>query len=60
MAKYTFSQGRVEVEEGIYLPVSPKDRRLARTGILIVIPPQPSPGKHIESTLEKENPHDGQ
>jgi hypothetical protein len=59
MAKYTFSQGRVEVEEGIYLPVSHKERRLARTGVLIVIPPQPPPGKQAESTLEKENPHDG-
>jgi hypothetical protein len=58
MAKYTFSQGRVEVEEGIYLPVSPKDRRLTRAGVLIVIPPQSHAGKHPESTLDKENVHD--
>lgn len=57
MAKYTFSQGRVEVEEGIYLPVSPKDRRLARTGVLIVIPSPSHTGKQIEST-DKENVHD--
>lgn len=60
MAKYTFSQGRVEVEEGIYLPVSPKDRRLARAGVLIVIPPPPHAGKQPESTIDKENVHDEQ
>ena len=57
MAKYTFSEGRVEVEEGIYLPVSTKDRRLARVGVLIVIPPQSHAGKQSESTLDKENVH---
>ncbi|MBN2472061.1 MAG: hypothetical protein JXN59_15170 [Anaerolineae bacterium] len=57
MAKYIFSQGKVEVEEGIYLPASPKDRRVARTGVLIVIPPPSHTGKQIEST-DKENAHD--
>ncbi len=58
MAKYTFSQGKVVVEEGIYLPLARRDRRLARTGVLIIIPPQPPAEGHPESTLDKENAHD--
>jgi hypothetical protein len=58
MTKYTFSQGKVVAEEGVYVPVIRKDRRLARTGVLIVIPPQDAEGQR-ESTIDrdKENAH---
>jgi hypothetical protein len=58
VAKYTFSQGKVDVEEGIYLPVSHKERRLSRASVLIIIPPQLCAEKHPESMLNKENVHD--
>jgi hypothetical protein len=59
MTKYTFSQGRVIAEAGVYVPVVRKDRRLARTGVLIVIPPQGAEGQ-CETTInmDKENSHD--
>jgi hypothetical protein len=59
MPKYTFSQGRVEVEEGIYLPPPHKDRHWARAGVLIVIPSHPHAKGYSESTpnMDKENPY---
>lgn len=61
MTRYTFSQGKVIAEAGVYVPVVRKDRRLTRTGVLIVIPPQDAEGQR-ESTIDmdKENSHDPQ
>lgn len=61
MTRYTFSQGKVIAEAGVYVPIVRKDRRLARTGVLIVIPPQDAEGQR-ESTIDmdKENSHDPQ
>ena len=50
MTKYTFSQGKVIAEEGVYVPAIRKDRRLSRTGMLIVIRPQDAEGQR-ESTI---------
>ena len=57
MAKYTFFRGKVGVEDSMYVPIPRKDRRLARTGVLIIIPPQSRASKHLESTPDKENTH---
>lgn len=59
MAKYTFSHGKVGVEDGIYVPIPRKNRRLARTGVLVVIPKRSHAEVHSESTLsmDKENSH---
>jgi hypothetical protein len=57
VAKYTFSQGKIAVEEGIYLPLARRDRRLARAGVLLVIPP-PSAAGQLTSTPDKEKTHD--
>lgn len=55
MARYVFSHGKVEVEEGIFLPASRRDRRQKRTGVLILIPLLPPTGKQSESMLDEEN-----
>lgn len=59
MTKYTFSQGKVIAEEGVYVPAFRKDRRLSRSGVLIVIPLQVAE-EHGESRIDrdKENLHD--
>jgi len=38
MARYVFSQGKVEVEEGVYVSVLRRDRRLTRAGMLLIVP----------------------
>jgi len=59
MTRYTFSQGKVIAETGVYVPVVRKDRRLARTGVLIVIPPQGAEGQRVSTIeMDKENSHD--
>lgn len=60
MAKYTFSHGKVGVEDGMYVPIPRKNRRLARTGVLVVIPNRSHAEEHSESTLSmnKENAHE--
>lgn len=59
MTRYTFSQGRVIAEAGVYVPVVRKGRRLARTGVLIVIPLQGTEGQRVSTIdMDKENSHD--
>ncbi len=50
MAKYIFSQGKVQVEDGMYRPVLTKERGKLDSVVLIVLPsPQREP-----STRDKE------
>jgi hypothetical protein len=58
MTKYTFSQGKVIAEDGVYVPVVRKDRRLSRSGVLIIIPLQDTEERDESSiNIDKENLH---
>jgi len=43
----------------VYVPIIRKDRRLVRTGVLIVIPPQGAEGQRVSTIdMDKENSYD--
>ncbi len=52
MRKYTFAQGKVWVEDGIYRPVLKDKSRSLDSGVLILLPP--SIKKPEPSALDKE------
>lgn len=56
MPRYVFSQGKVTVEDGVYLPVL-RDDKPKRRGVLIVVQPS-SPNKPDESTHERGQSHE--
>ena len=56
MPRYIFSNGKVTVEEGVYLPLL-RDDKPKRRGVLIVVRPS-GPKEPEESTQEKEPSHD--
>ncbi len=37
MAKYTFSQGKIMVEDGVYMPLFTHDRRLSRGTVVALM-----------------------
>ncbi len=52
MRKYTFAQGKVWVEDGLYRPVLKDKTRRFDSGVLILLPP--STKKPEPSALDKE------
>ncbi len=50
MAKYIFSQGRIQVEDGMYRPVLTKERDKLDSVVLILLP---KPQREV-STRDKE------
>ncbi len=53
MRKYTFAQGKVWIEDGLYRPILKDKTRRFDSGVLILLPP--STKKPEPSALDKEN-----
>ena len=57
MARYVFSNGKVTIEEGVYLPLL-RDEKSKRRGVLIVVQTSRQTTEPEKSTQEKELPRD--
>ena len=55
MPKYVFSQGKVRVEDGVYLPLLHQDKS-SESGVLIL--PTPDQDDEIEQPTEKQENQD--
>ena len=56
MAKYTFSQGKVSVEDGLYRPVLKDKKQELESVVLILLPPSLNNRKHPRQTRRKAVP----
>jgi hypothetical protein len=52
LAKYTFSQGQVFVDEGIFVPILKKSRRNMESSVLLILPKR---RQHPLPRKEKQN-----
>lgn len=57
MTRYTFADGKITVEAGVYVPLLKRDRRISRDAMLALITKLPCDEKTQTEASKKENPH---
>ena len=57
MPKYVFSQGKVTVEDGVYVPLLKRDRRMSRDAMIALIARLPRDEEPEIESRDMENAH---